>query len=93
MLVKDFLLDPVTHAMLHADFYRVAMDRKITVTVPVTVKGEAKGVKQQGGVLDFVTREFEVECCPADIPEHVEVDVTELHDGPGRAPPRHRRRA
>ena len=83
VLVKDFLLHPVTHALLHADFYRVAMDRKLTVTVPVTVKGEARGVKQQGGVLDFVTREFEVECFPADIPEHVEVDVTELMMGQG----------
>ena len=54
------------------------MDRKLTVTVPIHVKGEAKGVKQQGGVLDFVTREIEVECLPADIPEHIEVDVTEL---------------
>jgi len=83
VLVKEFQLDPLTHQVLHADFYRVAMDRKITVTVPVTVKGEARGVKQQGGVLDFVTREFEVECFPADIPEHVEVDVTELMMGQG----------
>ena len=83
VLVKDFLLDPVSHAMLHADFYRVAMDRKLTVMVPVTVKGEPKGVKQQGGVLDFVTRQFEVECLPADIPEHVEVDVSELMLGQG----------
>ena len=78
VLVKDFLLHPVSHALLHADFYRVAMDRKLTVTVPVHVKGEAKGVKQQGGVLDFVTREVEVECLPSDIPEHIEVDVSEL---------------
>jgi large subunit ribosomal protein L25 len=83
VLVKDFLLHPVTHQLLHADFYRVAMDRKLTVTVPVTVKGEARGVKQQGGILDFVTREFEVEVLPADIPEHVEVDVTELMIGQG----------
>lgn len=83
ILVKDFLLDPVTHALLHADLYRIAMDRKLTVTVPVTVKGEARGVKQQGGVLDFVTRQFEVECLPADIPEHVEVDVSELLIGQG----------
>ncbi len=69
VLVKDFLLHPVTHALLHADFYRVAMDRKLTVTVPVTVKGEPRGVKQQGGVLDFVTREFEIEVLPRDIPE------------------------
>ena len=83
VLVKDFLLEPVSHALLHADFYRVAMDRKLTVKVPVTLTGEAKGVKQQGGVLDFVTREFEVECFPADIPEHVEVDVSELMMGQG----------
>jgi large subunit ribosomal protein L25 len=83
VLVKDFLLQPVTHQLLHADFYRVAMDRKLTVTVPVSLKGEAKGVKQQGGVLDFVTREFQIEVLPADIPETIEVDVTELlmHQG------------
>ena len=78
VLVKDFLLHPVTHALLHADFYRVAMDRKLTVTVPVTVKGEARGVKQQGGVLDFVTREVSIECLPGDIPEHIVIDVSEL---------------
>ena len=78
VLVKDFLLQPVTHALLHADFYRVAMDRKLIVSVPVTVKGEARGVKQQGGVLDFVTRQFEIEVLPTDIPESVEVDVSEL---------------
>jgi large subunit ribosomal protein L25 len=50
VLVKDFLLHPVSHALLHADFYRVAMDRKLTVTIPIHVKGEARGVKQQGGV-------------------------------------------
>ena len=83
VLVKDFLLHPVTHALLHADFYRVAMDRKLTVTVPVTVKGEPRGVKQQGGILEFVRREIEIECLPGDIPEHVEIDVSELmlHQG------------
>jgi large subunit ribosomal protein L25 len=78
VLVREYQLDPVTHALLHADFYRVAMDRKLTVKVPVTITGEARGVKQQGGVLDFVTREFEIEVLPADIPESIEVDVTEL---------------
>ena len=81
VLVKDFLLQPVTHQLLHADFYRLAMDRKLTVTVPVSVRGEARGVKQQGGILDFVTREFEIEVLPADIPEHVELDVTNLAIG------------
>jgi large subunit ribosomal protein L25 len=69
--------------VLHADFYRVAMDRVIEVTSPVVVRGEPKGVKQQGGLLEFIRREIEIECLPADIPEHVEVDVSELmlHQG------------
>ena len=55
------------------------MDRKLDRSrCPIDVKGEARGVKQQGGVLDFVTREIEVECLPADIPEHIDVDVSEL---------------
>ena len=83
VLVKDYQLDPVTHHVLHADFYRVAMDRAIQVTIPVTVKGEPKGVKQQGGILEFIRREIEIECLPGDIPEHVEIDVSELmlHQG------------
>jgi large subunit ribosomal protein L25 len=78
VLVKDYLLDPIRHSLLHADFYRVAMDKPITVTVPVQMKGEARGVKVQGGVLDFVTRDVEIECLPGDIPEHLDVDVTDL---------------
>jgi len=83
VLVKDFQLDPVTHQLLHADFYRVAMDKMLQVTVPVTIKGEAKGVKQQSGVLEFIRREIVVSCLPSDIPEHIEVDVSELmlHQG------------
>ena len=83
VLIKEYQVDPVTHEVLHADFYRVRMDRTIHVTIPVTVKGEPKGVKQQGGVLEFIRREIEVECLPADIPEHVEIDVSELmlHQG------------
>ncbi|MFB3854987.1 MAG: 50S ribosomal protein L25 [Vicinamibacterales bacterium] len=78
VMIREYQLDPVTHRLLHADFYKVAMDRKVKVTVPVVIKGEARGVKQQGGLLDFVHREIEVECLPADIPESVEVDVSDL---------------
>jgi large subunit ribosomal protein L25 len=83
VLVKEYQLDPVTHDVLHADFYRVAMDRLIRVTIPVTVHGEPKGVKQQGGVLEFIRREIEIECLPGDIPEHVDIDVGDLmlHQG------------
>ena len=83
VLVKDYQLDPIGNHLLHVDFYRVAMDRVIRVSVPVTLKGEAVGVKQEGGLLDFVNREVEVECLPADIPEHLEVDVSELMIGQG----------
>jgi large subunit ribosomal protein L25 len=83
VLVRDFQIDPVTHQLLHADFYRVAMDRLIQVTIPVTVHGEPKGVKQQGGVLEFIRREIVIECLPGDIPEHVDIDASELmlHQG------------
>ena len=83
VLVKDFQIDPITHEVLHADFYRIAMDRVLEVTIPVTVHGEPKGVKQQGGILEFIRREIVIECLPADIPEHIDVDVSELmlHQG------------
>ena len=81
VLVKNVQLDPITHHPLHADFYRVNMDRKITVTVPITLRGESRGVKQDGGVLDFVHREIDVETLPANIPDRIEVDVTELGIG------------
>jgi len=82
VMVKEYQLDPVTHQLLHADFYQLAMDKAITVTVPVLIHGEAKGVKLQGGVLDFVTREIQVLCLPTDIPENITIDVSELslHD-------------
>jgi large subunit ribosomal protein L25 len=78
VMVKEYQLDPVTHQLLHADFYQLAMDKAITVTVPIVLKGEPRGVKQQGGLLDFVTRELQVQCLPSDIPEHIDIDVSEL---------------
>jgi large subunit ribosomal protein L25 len=83
VLVKEYQLDPVTHHVLHADFYRIAMDRVLRITIPLVVKGEAKGIKQQGGILEFIRREIEIETLPADIPEHIDIDVSELmlHEG------------
>ena len=78
VMVKEYQLDPVTHRLLHADFYQLAMDRAITVTVPIVIKGEATGVKLEGGMIDFITRELQVECLPTDIPERIDVDVSEL---------------
>ena len=83
VLVKDYLLDPITHEVLHVDFLRIAMDKLLQVTIPIVVHGEPKGVKQQGGILEFIRREVVIEVLPADIPEHIDVDVTELmlHQG------------
>jgi large subunit ribosomal protein L25 len=81
VLVKEYQLDPITHELLHADFYRVAMDKLIRVQVTVVPQGEPKGVKQQGGVLDIVHRQIELECLPADIPTQIEIDVTEMMVG------------
>jgi large subunit ribosomal protein L25 len=78
VLVKEYQLDPIDHKLLHVDFYQVAMDKAITVTVPIVLKGEAKGVKQQGGIVDFVNREIEIEVLPGDIPENIVVDISEL---------------
>jgi large subunit ribosomal protein L25 len=78
VLVKDFLLDPITHSMLHADFVRVNIDRRITVTVPIVIKGEPRGVKVEGGVLDFVHREIELQTLPLEIPNSIEIDVSNL---------------
>jgi large subunit ribosomal protein L25 len=83
VLVKQYQLEPISHRLIHADFYKVAMDKALKLTVPVHLAGEAKGVKAQGGVVEFVNREIEIEVLPADIPEHINIDVTELmlHQG------------
>lgn len=82
VLVKEYQLHPVHHHLLHVDFYRIAMDQTLRVTVPVHLVGEAKQVKAQGGTVDFVHRELVLECLPADIPEHITIDISEmsLHD-------------
>jgi large subunit ribosomal protein L25 len=83
VLVKEYQLHPVFQKLLHADFYRVAMDKVLRVTVPIQLTGESRGVKAQGGVVDFVHREMAIECLPGNIPEHITVDITNLmiHDG------------
>ncbi len=78
VMVREYQLDPVTSQLLHADFYRLALDKAITVKVPVLLRGEARGVKLQGGLLEFVTRDIVVECLPTEIPEHIDLDVSEL---------------
>ena len=83
VIVKDFLLQPVTQQLMHADFYRVDVNKKVQVKVAVRLHGEPRGVKLQGGVLDFVHREVEVETLPTEIPEHIDIDVANLMIGDG----------
>jgi large subunit ribosomal protein L25 len=78
-MIREMQTHPISRQVVHIDFQRVMMDQKIHVKVPVELVGTAYGVKTQGAVLDFVTREIEVECLPGDIPGHVELDVTGLH--------------
>ncbi len=77
-ILKDWQVDPIKESFLHADFYRIAMDVAIRVTVPVHVVGEARGVKVDAGILELILREIEVECLPGDIPERIDVDVSDL---------------
>ena len=81
VILKEFQVEPIKGRILHADFYEVALDKVLEVKVHVELTGVPVGVKVQGGILDFVTRELEVECLPTDIPEKIVVDVSELELG------------
>jgi large subunit ribosomal protein L25 len=78
-MIKDMQVDPATDELLHVDLIRISMDKPVRVTVPVIHRGEPFGVKTEGGFIDFVTREVEVECLPRDIPEGLSIDISELH--------------
>src|SRR3979409_1022808 len=77
-MIVDWQYEPIKGHLLHIDLKRIAMDKTLTVNVPIVLKGEAAGVKQQGGILEQILREVEIECLPGDIPASIEADVTEL---------------
>jgi large subunit ribosomal protein L25 len=79
-MIKEIQTDPVSHNYLHIDFYEVKMDRKITATVPIVLKGTAKGIIN-GGIVQNIRRELEIVCFPADIPKNIEIDISELDIG------------
>jgi large subunit ribosomal protein L25 len=81
VMIRDLALDPVSRKMLHVDFVRVLLDRKLRVKSEIAIDGVANGVKT-GGILNIVTHEILIECLPADIPEHIRIDVSamEIHD-------------
>lgn len=81
VIIKEIQTDPVKQSLVHIDVMGVHLEEKITVEVPISFIGEAIGVKLQGGILHQYFREIEVECLPLDIPEPIEIDVTNLNIG------------
>jgi large subunit ribosomal protein L25 len=80
-MIVDWQNEPIKGKLLHIDLKRIAMDKTMRVSVPIQLVGIPTGVKNQGGILEHVMREVEIECLPGDIPSHLDVDVTglELH--------------
>ncbi len=81
VILKEFQREPLRGQLLHADFYEVALDKVLAIKVHIELSGVPVGVKLQGGIVDFVTRELELECLPADIPEKIAVDISHLELG------------
>ena len=77
-LIKELQLHPVNDSIRHVDFYEVAMDQPVTVDVPVSLTGKAKGVEIDKGILEVLQRSLNVSCLPSDIPTALEVDVSDL---------------
>lgn len=77
-MIVDWQYEPLKGKLLHLDMKRIAMDEKIRVSVPIHLVGESAGVKQQGGILDQIMREVEIECLPGDIPSRIDADISHL---------------
>src|SRR5246500_4379114 len=80
-MIVDWQYEPIKGRLLHIDLKRIAPDKVLRVSVPIFLEGEAAGVKQEGGILEQMLREVEIECLPADIPSHIDVDVSHLTFG------------
>jgi large subunit ribosomal protein L25 len=80
-MIVDWQYEPIKGRLLHIDLKRIALDKLLRVSVPIFLKGEAAGVKQEGGILEQMLREVEIECLPADIPSHIDADVAHLTFG------------
>lgn len=78
VMIKNYQLDPVHGKLLHADLLTISMDKKMKFLVPIAVVGEPVGVKNSGGNMDIIKREIEVECLPADVPDHIQINVEHL---------------
>jgi large subunit ribosomal protein L25 len=80
-MIVDWQYEPIKGRLLHIDLKRIALDKVLKVSVPIFLVGEAAGVKQEGGIMEHILRELEIECLPADIPTHIDADVSHLTFG------------
>src|ERR1700688_3054945 len=80
-MIVDWQYEPIKGTLLHIDLKRIALDKVLKVSVPIFLVGEAAGVKQEGGIMEQMLREVEIECLPADIPSHIDADVSQLTFG------------
>jgi large subunit ribosomal protein L25 len=80
-MIVDWQYEPIKGHLLHIDLKRIALDKVLRVSVPIALVGEAAGVKQEGGIMEQMLREVEIECLPADIPSHIDADVSDLTFG------------
>ncbi len=81
VIIRDIQRDPVTSHVVHVDFHAISMNKPLHLSIPLTFTGTARGVKTDGGILQTTMRELEISCLPTDIPEHIDVDVTDLGIG------------
>jgi len=80
-MIVDWQYEPIKGKLLHIDLKRIALDKVLKVSVPIYLVGEAAGVKQEGGIMEQMLREVEIECLPGDIPSHIDADVSHLTFG------------
>jgi large subunit ribosomal protein L25 len=80
-MIVDWQYEPIKGHLLHIDLKRIAMDKALRVSVPIMLQGVPIGVKTEGGILEQMLREVEIECLPGDIPSHIDVEVSELTFG------------
>ncbi len=81
VMIVDWQYEPIKGHLLHIDLKRIAMDKVLRVSIPITLQGVPEGVKTEGGILEQILREVEIECLPGDIPSHIDVDVSGLTFG------------
>jgi len=81
VLIRELQRDPITNAVIHVDFHAISMTKPIHLSIPIHLVGTPIGVKTEGGIMQMTIREIEISCLPTDIPEHLEINVENLHIG------------